>query len=309
MRESFHPQKGPMTLEIVKTLLGKMPYISGICVMGLCEPFMNVETPNIVRWLRDVRGYKVALTTNGMVPLTDDRLDCLLRVDDFVISIDTNDPKTFKYLRGGADLRRVMNSLDRVIEFKRERGLGKYDNPPIHINAVITTLNFNQIPGLIEMLEPYSKDLTYLMVDPVSRPDYSKFEEPLALVHDEEFAESIKKFRKTAKESPLQVVGLDYMLRPSYEWANCGLTWLTMWIQPNGDAYMCYDYRNVLGNVLAQNPLRVWNGTKARAFRKQLATRNPPVQQCHVCNFARSGWQSGGTYYDNPKDRGEAVDS
>lgn len=292
-----------MTLETVKELLHKMPYISGICVMGLCEPFMNTETPDIVRWLKDVGGYKIALTTNGMVPLTEDRLDSLLRVDDFVISIDTYDSETFKYLRGGADLNRVMNSFYRVIEFKRARGLDRYDNPPLHINAVITTLNFHHIPGLIKMLEPYAKDLTYLMVDPVSRPDYSKFEKPLSLVHDKEFEESIGKYRKIAKESPLQVVGLDYMLNPSHEWANCGLTWLTTWVQPNGDAYLCYDYRNVLGNVLAENPLKVWNSPKAKSFRKQLATTNPPLQQCCSCNFGREGWQSGGTYYDEPKDK------
>jgi len=308
MRESFQPRKGPLTLGTVQGLLQRMPYISGVCVMGLCEPFMNVEAPDIVRWLKDVGGYKIALTTNGMVPLTEDRLDCLLRVDDFVISIDTCDPKTFKYLRGGADLHRVMNSLQKVVDFKRARGLGRYDNPPIHINAVITTLNFHQIPGLIEMLEPYAKDLTYLMVDPVSRPDYSKFEEPLALIHDTEFEESIGNYRKIAKESPLPVVDLDYMLYPSYEWADCGLTWLTTWVQPNGDAYLCYDYRNVVGNVLAKNPLKVWNSAKARAFRKQLATANPPLQQCRVCNFAREGWQIGGTYYDEPKDRGESSD-
>ncbi|HEY4675179.1 MAG TPA: radical SAM protein, partial [Candidatus Bathyarchaeia archaeon] len=74
MRESFHPQEGPLTRDIVKGMLHRMPYISGICVMGLCEPFMNVEAPKIVRWLKDVGGYKMALTTNGMVPLTEDRL-------------------------------------------------------------------------------------------------------------------------------------------------------------------------------------------------------------------------------------------
>jgi len=309
MRESFHPQKGPMTLGQVKGLLHKTPYVSGICVMGLCEPFMNVEAPDIVRWLKDVGGYKIALTTNGMVPLTEDRLNCLLRVDDFVISMDTNDAKTFNFLRGGADLNRVMKSLDTVIEFKRERGLGRYDNPPIHINAVITTLNFHHIPGLIEMLEPYAKDLTYLMVDPVSRPDYSRFEEPLALVHNKEFEESITKYRKIAKESPLQVVGLDYMLIPSYNWANCGLTWLTMWVEPNGDAYFCYDYRKVLGNVFEENPLRVWNSPMARSFRKGLARNDPPLHQCRACNFAREGWQIGGTYYSEPKDTGESIDT
>jgi len=95
------------------------------------------------------------------------------------------------------------------------------------------------------------------------------------------------------------------MLVPSYNWANCGLTWLTMWVEPNGDAYFCYDYRNVLGNVLAENPLRVWNSPRARSFRKHLATCNSPLQQCRACNFAREGWQIGGTYYGEPKDTGE----
>jgi radical SAM protein with 4Fe4S-binding SPASM domain len=301
MRETFQP-KGVMTLEKVKQIMHSAPYISGVCIMGLCEPFMNPEAPNVVRYLREESGRKVALTTNGMVPLTDDRIDCLLRVDDFVISIDTNDPETFRYLRGGADLTRVMDSLHRVIEFKHQRGLGRYDNPPIHINAVITSKNFDQIPGLIEMLEPYAKDLTYLMVDPVSRPDYSKFD-PLALTDKPEFEESIRKYRKMAKESPLQIVGLDYMLQPSHAWKNCGLAWLTAWVEPNGDVYLCYDYANALGNVFSTSLLKAWNSPQARIFRKKLCTNNPPLQQCRVCNFAREGWQSGGRYYYDPKDQ------
>jgi len=34
-------------------------------------------------------------------------------VDDFVISMDTSDPETFTYLRGGAKLSVVMQNLER----------------------------------------------------------------------------------------------------------------------------------------------------------------------------------------------------
>lgn len=281
--------------------MGRMPYISGVCIMGLCEPLMNPQTPEILRWLKDQGHYQVSFTTNGMIPLSHDALDALLRVDDMVFSIDTSDSETFHYLRGGADLNRVMENLGRLLEFKRERGLGRLDNPPIHINAVITSKNFHQIPGLIKMLEPYASELTYLMVDPVTRPDYQDFEEPL-MVQRAQFEQHIREYRRIAKGSPLKTVGFDYMLEPSWNWRDCHVSWYSLFVQPNGDAYFCYDYANVLGNVLQTNPLFVWNSSEAKRFRQRLLTSDPPVKQCRSCNFARVGWQPEGVYNKTNQD-------
>jgi radical SAM protein with 4Fe4S-binding SPASM domain len=169
------------------------------------------------------------------------------------------------------------------------------DNPPIHINAVITRNNVHQLPALIKMLEPYAADLTYLMVDPVSRPDYQTFEEPLMLTK-EDLDKELEKHKKVAKQSPLNIIGFDYMLEPSCDWGNCYLAWDGMFIEPNGDAYFCYDYDYVLGNVFKEDPLKVWNSTRAQEFRRKLLSSDPPLGQCHYCNFARGGWQPEGDY-------------
>ena len=295
MRKTFTPTAGPMTLANVQNMLRRMPYISTIVIQGLCEPFMNPECPQILKWLSS-QGYHISFTTNGTVPLTGERLDCLRYVNDFVISIDTNDPETFNFLRGGAQLDMVMQNFHRVIDMKHSLGLTKHDNPPLHINAVITTKNFDQMRGLIDMLEPYADDITYLMVDPVSRPDYSTFEDPLALVHDAKFEGELKRLREFVSHKRLHVVGLDYMLVPSYGWRDCPLPWLNLWVQPNGDVYEFYGFNYVVGNAFKQNPLRAHNSAKARAFRKQLLTDDPPLKQCHSCNFARQGWQIHGGY-------------
>lgn len=295
MRASFKPKAGDMTLNRVKDLMVRLPYISTVTIQGLCEPFMNPECPEIIEWFKG-EGYHISFTTNGMVPLTGDRLDCLRCVDDFVISIDTSDPETFHYLRGGANLPTVMENFKRVIEMKHSLGLGKHDNPPMHINAVITSKNFHQMEGLINMLEPYSDDIAYLMVDPVSRPDYSRFEDPLAMSRDEGFEKELVRLREVVKHSNLPVVGLDYMLTPSYGWKDCALSWLNIWVEPNGDMYNCYGFDYIMGNVFKDNPLLAHNSRKARDFRKKLQTDNPPLQQCHSCNFARPGWQLHGGY-------------
>ena len=97
-------------------------------------------------------------------------------------------------------------------------------------------------------------------------------------------------------------MGFDWMLNSSYAWDKCALSWLSMFIEPNGDAYFCYRYRGVLGNVFKQNPLRIWNTADARNFRKELLTQNPPLKQCRTCNFARPGWQKGGIYETSKED-------
>lgn len=301
MRQSFKPPEGDMTLDNVQKLMKKMPYINNVVIQGLCEPYLNPEAPAIIRWLKN-EGYFISFTTNGTIPLTGERLDCLRCVDDFVISIDTADPEVFRYLRGGAELETVFENFKRVINMKRRLGLKKTDNPPMHINAVITSKNFHQIPSLIKMLEPYADDLNYLMLDPVSRPDYCTFEDPLAVKHDAKFEAEMVELRTIARKSKLCVVGLDYMLMPSHDWHDCPLAWLNMDVEPNGDIYECYDFNYVVGNVFRESPLKAHNSQKARDFRKRLGTSDPPVQQCHSCNFARKGWQLNGVYLKGHKD-------
>jgi len=301
MRETFKPPKGKLTLQKVKEILRKMPYISGVCIMGLCEPLLIPETPEIIRWLKDEGGYSIGFTTNGMVDFTENMLDSFTRIDDMVISIDSANPATMKEQRGGADLDRIMSNLSRALDWKRAHGLGADDNPPIHINAVMTRKSFLEVPELIKMLEPYAKELTYLMVDPVSRPDYSK-SDPLAL--DMELSTHLNEYRRISRESPLKVVGFDWMFEQSHRFDKCYLSWSAMFLEPNGDVYFCYDYENVLGNVFQEDPLRIWNNAKAQTFRRRLLSRadEPPLDQCHFCNFAREGWQLGGSYNKNKED-------
>lgn len=295
MRQSFKPPKGELSLCDVKYLIRKMPYIGTVTIQGLCEPYLNPSAPEIIRWLKH-EGFHISYTTNGTIPLTGERLECLRDVDDFVISMDTDNPETFRQLRVGADLKTVLANLERVVKWKRSLRLSKHDNPPMHINAVITTLNFGQMKGLVHMLEPYSDQITYVMVDPVSRPDYSMMN-PLALEHDKAFESWINDVQTFAKkESKLPIVGLDYMLTASTNWRDCPIAPLNLWLEPNGDIYYCYGFDYVIGNAFRDNPLFVFNNAKSRAFRKKLSTSEPPLRQCHSCNFARSGWQLHGGY-------------
>jgi wyosine [tRNA(Phe)-imidazoG37] synthetase (radical SAM superfamily) len=100
-----------MALENVKNLIERMPYIWSVTIQGLCEPFLNPECTEIIEWLKS-QGYHISFITTGMVSLTGKRLDCLRCVDDFVISVDTSDPETFTYLRGGTKLSVVMKNLE-----------------------------------------------------------------------------------------------------------------------------------------------------------------------------------------------------
>lgn len=298
MREGFKPPKGTMTLENLRGILARSPSITGVCVMGLCEPYLNPECSDILRWLKDKGKYSISFTTNLTIKFTEDMMDALTRVDDMAVSIDSVNGRIFKALRGG-DINTILTNLIRLIHWKRQHGLGSFDCPPIHVNAVITPLNWPSIPELICGLEPYANDLTYLMLDPCTRPDYSK-ESPFVLA---EKPADFELFRAIGKNSPLRVMGFDWIFRKSTEWENCPMSWFGPFIQANGDVYPCYGYENVFGNVYTESLIRIWNNEKARAFRRQLRRTNPPLEQCHFCNFARPKWQPGGAYSNHKEDQ------
>lgn len=298
MRQSFKPPVGTMTLEDLKGILRRSPSITGVCIMGLCEPYLNPECSDILRWLKDEGKYSISFTTNLTIKFTEDMMDALTRVDDMAVSIDTAYPKIFKAMRGG-NLLEVIANFNTLLKWKRNKGLGAFDKPPIHINAVITPLNWPTIPNLINAMTYCAEQVTYLMIDPCSRPDYSK-EDPFILT---EKPADFERFKAIARQSPLRVMGFDWMFERSTQWASCQVSWLGPFIQANGDVYPCYGYDYVMGNVFEESLLKIWNNARAREFRALLKTNAPPLHQCHFCNFARPKWQPGGAYCTNKEDQ------
>ncbi|MFA5132916.1 MAG: radical SAM protein [Candidatus Paceibacterota bacterium] len=291
MRETFKPPSGELDLDDIQVMLRNAPTVTGVCIMGLCEPYCNPNTSRIIKWLKDEGHYSISFTTNCTIPFTPVKLDALRRVDDMAVSIDSADPVVFRELRG-TSLDTVMTHLTDIIRYKRVLKLTATDSPPIHINAVITQRNWSGIPDLIKMFEPYANDLTYLMLDPCTRPDYSKAD----VFTSTEKPSNFDDFKHLAKLSPLKVIGFDYMFQPSSEWSTCSMSWLGPFVQPNGDVYPCYGYRTVVGNIYRESLLHAWNSPLIREFRRSLQTPYPPLVQCRFCNFARPKWQVGGAY-------------
>lgn len=298
MRETYKPQ-GEIEIKALQKILKNNPWVSGVCIMGLCEPLLH---PQIIDLLNLIHSMKksISLTTNGTIKIDENLLKALQNVDLFCMSIDTTKPKTFKKMRGGANFHTVWNNLVRVITYKRELGLTDTDNPRIQINAVVTKENIYEIKELIEKLKEYKSDIYYLSLEGVSRTDYSK-EDPF-IISQEEYEEVYSEYKKIIVKSGLRVVGLDYILYPSTGWGNCTLAKFGPFIHPNGEVYFCFDYQRIIGNVFTQQLLAVWNNKKARQFRYELQTDSPPLEQCRYCSFARGGWQIGGTYTKEPKD-------
>ena len=141
MRETFKPKPAIMRLNQFRKLLKNMPFIQGVCIMGLCEPLLNPDLKHIIE-LAGINDKGIALTTNGTIPFEEGLLSRLKYVGDMVFSIDSPDPQTFKAMRGGANLSSVMVNMRSVLQWKKDNGRGRFDNPPIHINAVISEKNF-----------------------------------------------------------------------------------------------------------------------------------------------------------------------
>ena len=76
--------------------------------------------------------------------------------------------------------------------------------------------------------------------------------------------------KEVVKNSKFSVVGLDYMLVPSYNWK--AMAWGNLWVEPNGDIYNCYGFDYVVGNVFRDSPLLAFNSKKQREFRQKLFT-------------------------------------
>jgi radical SAM protein with 4Fe4S-binding SPASM domain len=82
----------------------------------------------------------------------------------------------------------------------------------------------------------------------------------------------------------------------------CHMPWVLMTVDWAGRVVACCrDLRSeyVLGNILEEDPWRIWNGDRARALRRALAARKPEaINVCSNCDLPWRGSYSGRTPLD-----------
>ncbi|MCC7202155.1 MAG: radical SAM protein [Nitrospirae bacterium] len=223
--------------------------------------------------------------------LTPERIALIVDKFDWIgISIDSPYPEVYKTIRVGGRLEHVITNIEKISELKREKGLGRTDNPRIILSSVIMELTYKSLREIVELackvgaaqlnyLDPWEgtyeegnilqdrvKTLAYL----ASRKEADALALELGIRIQDRTRNTIMYNMPDLKEQ-LEFPAGDIMGK----WPHCcDAPWNELYIWRNGDVRICCTSPTVIGNVNDSSIPEIWNSPIAREVRKRILNGN-----------------------------------
>ena len=289
-----------LSLDDIKKLVDEVaPYSPNISFVGGGEPLTHKNIVEIVRYIHS-KGLFVGLTTNGIL-LKDYAKDLALAGLDYVtISLD-GPAEVHNKIRG------VNNCYQKAIEGIKE--IKKYGNVIVQTSTTVFDMNYDKIPALLKELSELPIDAKFgaLMMNFTNSEQVRKHNMSCGKFFTAETinynaldlgsigADVFLKMMQTAEKE----YGMIWMYSPKSKnelteyFANADTLihkervrcpWLYSTITNTGNVVFCIDMvandGMILGNFKKQSFKDIWNGNRAKEFRKFLEKN----ERFHVCS-------------------------
>jgi radical SAM protein with 4Fe4S-binding SPASM domain len=279
-RKKLNPSRlsRDLTLEDFKIVI-KQISPREVKLQGMGEPFLN---KNLHEILEEGRYKRISFTTITNGSLLHKYLDLIPYFDSITVSIDSVDEYRFKQIRIGDSLNRIISNLELVVQ---EIRLNKWGTK-IGINSVISHLNYDEIPKLIELA-------FRLNLDFISIVEVENWKTPLEKDYDEE-----RKFIEKAREKSREIRELIESVRGKYpnikiyylpstkRKQTCTWSFTATFITVDGFVTPCcirMDPEVInFGNIFEDDFKSIWYSDKYIKFRRSLI-ENSPNPICDNC--------------------------
>jgi MoaA/NifB/PqqE/SkfB family radical SAM enzyme len=213
------------------------------------------------------------LITNGSL-LDDDIMRLLVMVGtQLVISLDGSNETLYAMHRPVGSFNKVIENIERL---NRIRQSGTATGFSLVVNMVLTKLNRNDIPDMIDMLSKLKAD--YLFVSEVRKcmPDSAVWGNLnlLAESSSSEFNAMIEDCKLLAKKK-----GIGFGFNPNTKPGGikktiCESPWKHVFVSANGDVSVCCELGMVFGNLYKQNLTEILNGESLLKFQSDMLNGN-----------------------------------
>ncbi len=242
------------------------PHASILMFYFMGEPFLNKHAYEMIRYARDA-GLFVETCTNG--DFVDAKGVVYSDLNEINFQIGGMTPETHAVYRIRSDLEKVEKNLDELV---RERRKHPGSNLQINVGFIVMKHNEHEVPKFLAWAKEAGVDKANV-IDPCVR---NVIEGHAMLPND-------RKYWFYDEEAFERGV-----LRPKHVMDNeCTWVWNSIMVNWDGDVVPCCrdpHGHHVLGNAF-ETPLReIWNGAKARAFRRSIIKDQGSVNICELCS-------------------------
>ena len=265
--QSMPRSTGMLEPDNYKRLIDEIaPHTSTLLFYFMGEPFLNKHAYEMIRYARE-RGLFVETCTNG--DFVDPEGVVYSDINRISFQLGGLDNETHQIYRVRSDLKKATENLKALV---KERKKYPNSNVVIEVGFIVMKHNEHQVDDFLEWAESLGVDLVNV-IDPCVRN----------MEEGERFLTKDKKYWYYDEEAFENGI-----LRPKVIPHNeCTWIWNSIQLNWNGDAVPCCRDPNgfhVLGNVFEQGLDAVWNGQKARAFRKKITTAQDKMGICSLCS-------------------------
>lgn len=267
------------------------------------EPLLYPELPGLLEYLQ-AKGQYTIVNTNGVLlgKFVPGMVD--LGIDGLDVSID-GPPEVHDRIRGvPGTFGKVMTALRLLRECRRERGTGK---PMVKAITTISAMNVNRLDEILELFDASGLfdavifNLGWFTTEKIGEATDRIFRERLGCPSTswKDFVGALGEVDPGKVASFMEAVSSrgrrrgppvffipdlppgrveEYYSRPASLLGrkNCFSPWLSVEVRPNGDLTFCPDFPDyVIGNINEETFADIWNGERARRFRRLLIERGP----------------------------------
>lgn len=260
-------RKGMLDKHLYEDFVNRVaPHTNSLMYYFMGEPFLNKHAYEMIRFTRD-KGLYVETCTNGDFVNAEGVIFSDINKISFQLGGMTDE--THRRYRVDSSLQKAHNNIRELIELRRKH---PNSNVQIEVGFIVMRHNEHEVPEFLRWAEEIGVDIANV-VDPCVR---NMLEGHAYLPRD-------KRYWYYDEEAFGQGV-----LKPKVVPENeCVWIWNSMQINWNGDAVPCCrdpNGKHILGNVFEDGVSKVFNGERARDFRRQVLTNQGAVDICRLCS-------------------------
>ena len=298
-----------LPLKRLRSLIDELSVSSPKFYLWGGEPLLYPELTELLRYLREKRQYTI-INTNGVLLKKYAAELVSLEVDGIDLSLD-GPPEVHDRIRGvPGTYRKVIDGLRLLREERRKQGARK---PMVKAITTISAMNVDRLEETLELFDASGLfdavifNLGWFTTEKIGRATDRIFRQHLGCPASswkdfvgalgevdpgkvKTFMETVSARRRTGPpvffipDLPSGRVE-EYYSRPASFLGKktCFSPWLNIEVRPNGDLTFCPDFPDyIIGNINRESFSEIWNGDRARKFRRLLIERGlfPICSRC-----------------------------
>jgi len=247
------------------------------------EPFLNQEFIAIIKYAHQ---FKINTSTNSNAYVINPDLAKKIAnsgLNKIFFSLDGLE-KEHDYVRGKKNsYQRVINAIDMLLEHPQR--------PQIFINTVISKNNLHQLRAMVNLAKVKKiAGINFQILMPNFASTYQKdwYKNNSLWPRNKKMIErAIGELEKLKKEFGSFILNPSLDIKNFYQYLidpkkfqtteACFVGLNNIMIDATGNARLCYEMPTI-GNLLKENPAKFWQGKKAMAVRKTIATCQRPCK-------------------------------